>query len=248
MKSDSPFVVATLTFLTLGMVLLLAFNWRHVPDQWQSYICKPEDCTLQQWLSSVAGWFGGFLAAVGAVVIYWQLREQRRQTEFLIGDGEPTVDVVCTAWDELSASFRVVNWNRRLIVISSIRFHPDPGVKPTLLHSLRNDYDWDNDGKPDTFITTSKIKANGEFSSKPDIAGWEDRSKPPAAKIFVLAFDENVKPEAFGTEARKTITVSFEIFTPGNHVSTRDISVKTARGNLFARTQAMHDEYSTPQM
>ena len=242
MKSNNPFVIATLAFLTFGVVVLIIFTWPNVPVEWKSYLCKPEDCTLQQWLSSISGWFGGLLAAAGAVIVYWQLREQRRQTEFLIGDGEPSVDVVSTATDELSAFFRVVNWNRRLIVVGSISFLPDPGVKPIFLHRLAADYDLDRDEGPDTFTESTRVKADGDLWNPPELPGWEDRSKPPAAAIFVLEFDKGVKSEAFGNDARQIITVSFGTFAPGNHMRRSTISVKAIRGNLFARTQKMHDE------
>ncbi|PLK69873.1 hypothetical protein C0V73_15660 [Rhizobium sp. TH135] len=171
MKSDNPFLVATLSFLTFGMVMLLVFNWQHIPDEWQSYICKAEDCALQQWLSSLAGWFGGFLAAMGALVVYWQLREQRRQTEFLIGDGEPSMDMVSVATDGLSGCFRVVNWNRPLIVLSAVRFTPNPGVQPNFLYSIPNDFDGRTGDPPTVFKQSLRIRPDGNILIKPALAG-----------------------------------------------------------------------------
>ncbi|PLK69874.1 hypothetical protein C0V73_15665 [Rhizobium sp. TH135] len=60
---------------------------------------------------------------------------------------------------------------------------------------------------------------------------------------MVLGFPKDIEPEMFGTDTKAMITVSFECFAPGDHGLSGTISVRTIRGNLFPRTQAMHDDF-----
>lgn len=82
--------------------------------------CQGESCTVQGWLSATSGWFG-LIAALIAVALTWrQIAQQQKQTDFLLGDADPTIDVVPDINDPGEIVVRIVNWNRRAVFIRTI--------------------------------------------------------------------------------------------------------------------------------
>ncbi len=120
MLSDRQFCVTITTAIAL---LSFAFFMRFLPDfvEWQGWVwCSSDACNIQGWLGALSGWFGGFAAFATIIFIIRQLREQRRQTDFSVGDALPTMDALEHLEDSSELVVRIVNWNRRGIVVRNL--------------------------------------------------------------------------------------------------------------------------------
>lgn len=126
---------------------------------------------LREWLASLSGWAAAIAAVVAIGPLIYQLREQRRQTRFLIGDAEPTVDVERKA--PLSIRVRIVNWNRRSLIVHPGRY--SVGGKALSIQSIRRENE--NQRSTDT----------GHFNFT--ILGWEDRAARPSFSELMIELE-----------------------------------------------------------
>ncbi|WP_018428238.1 hypothetical protein [Hoeflea sp. 108] len=175
--------------LALGLALgfmgaLAAFVWLNATAQLG--FCGPDEnygACIREWVGALSGW----AAAIAAVVtlfalysqlaaLYDQLAEQRKQTNFTVGDAMPTMDFVRVRRAKV-AVLRIVNWNRRTLIWS--------GNFEIANHNLNllQAYRWEIDGEAED--------AEGPHCWPLIIPGWEDRSKPPhhARVFFTVAKD-----------------------------------------------------------
>ena len=85
------------------------------------FACDSGDTNcLREWMSALSGWFGA-IAAFGTIIfVIRQIDEQKRQTDFILGDATPTVDVTPDLDDPSEMVVRIVNWNRRGIILRAI--------------------------------------------------------------------------------------------------------------------------------
>lgn len=183
MKDNSRFYIPVLSFLVLANVVLLAVFINGPSDRFQEYICEAERCTLQDWLSATAGWVGFIAAAVAAYLVFGQLEEQRKQTAFMLGDADPTLEERRNSHFQRRAMFEIANWNRRRISI--VKF------------SITSDHP--NFPKP-KFIKLSHPESKGEldllaFDDQGKntvvlaLGGWIDRQAPPPRIRFCFGFE-----------------------------------------------------------
>lgn len=131
-----------------------------------------QDCTVQGWMSATSGWAAVVLAGVGFFFIQRQIDEQKRQTDFIIGDAEPTLDSIQHIEDDEEVVLRIVNLNRRGILI----------------------HDMDFVGR-DLMTGIMQVKINGEEVEDPRmpifLRGWEDRNNAaPNVAQFKLSAHE----------------------------------------------------------
>lgn len=165
MLNDKGFCVAVTAAVAL---IAFVFFMRFLPDfvQWQGWKwCNPTECNVQTWLGSLSGWFGGLVAFITILFIMRQLREQRRQTDFTIGDAMPTLDAIEHLQDKAELVVRIVNWNRRAIVVRNIQV--DDPTTTVMLNKL-------------TINGKEKPVATISFSPQPFVVpGWENRSGAP---------------------------------------------------------------------
>lgn len=94
---------------------------------WQNYCPAKEELAecSRQWIGALSGWIAAAAAILAIGPLLGQLREQRRQTRFVLGDAEPTVDIERRA--PLSLRVRIVNWNRRMLDIRAVKFRTPAG-------------------------------------------------------------------------------------------------------------------------
>lgn len=173
MLNDKGFCVTVTSAMALAVFV---FVMRFLPDfvAWQGWLlCGPDDCNLQSWLGALSGWFGGFAALVTILFIMRQLQEQRRQTDFALGDALPTMDAIEHLEDGAELVVRIVNWNRRAMVVR----HLNVDDQSTAI--MPNRLTIDGARKPIDTIA---------FAIEPFIIpGWEDRSKGPSHAEIRLA-------------------------------------------------------------
>lgn len=132
-----------------------------------------EDHCFREWLSATSGWVGFVAAAIGAFFVFHQLREQQRQTAFLLGDSPPTFDVVQKEDDLAKAEIIVTNWNRRMLAVRAIEVISEAG--PVMVSG------WDGGGKiigPGTAVCS--------LNPAWPVKGWLNRSGPPADEVGVV--------------------------------------------------------------
>lgn len=136
---------------------------------------------LRDWLGATSGWIAALAAAITLLLTLGPLREQakhaRRQTDFMLGDADPTFDAIqhLKKSDELVT--RIVNWNRSAAVVRLVRT-----VENTDALVIIEKLTIDNQD-----IDTEIIS----FSVEPFvIKGWEDRgSRPHFAEVRFVAYD-----------------------------------------------------------
>ncbi|MCG6115084.1 MAG: hypothetical protein MEQ84_07780 [Mesorhizobium sp.] len=138
------------------------------------------------WIAALSGWAAALGAGLTIVVLYRQLVEQRKQTAFLLGDARPTVDVLEADEELFALVFRIVNWNRRTILIKEIHSSQNPPL--TLrVEAVRVDREELHDSLFEEPIFARPVR----------IPGWVDRSKSPSVGRITI--------RAFGAKPREAI-------------------------------------------
>jgi hypothetical protein len=138
------------------------------PTVFSQNLCDGPDC-LREWISALSGYFAamGALIAAGLTLppLLKQASEAKRQTDFALGDADPTFRVTRLAG--ATVEVRCVNWNRRDYQINSIGLADENGAFEVRLYEYAV-----NDGK------MMHDHGLGYYGSK-IIHGWEDRSSRP---------------------------------------------------------------------
>ncbi len=119
MLSDKRYCVTI--FSTLALIAFV-FVMRFLPDlfAWQASDLCGDDCDVRSWLEATSGWAGFVAAGIAVILTGRQIRQQQKQTDFMLGDAPPTMDVTPYLDDPTEMVVRIVNWNRRSIFIKSI--------------------------------------------------------------------------------------------------------------------------------
>lgn len=159
-RSDAWFLVVT--SLAVGFIFGAAFfDLTHV--HW-----------LYDYQTLIAGILAILAAAVSVTAVRDQIKEQRKQTTFLVGDAPPTVDIL--AEDFTQAYIQIVNWNRRAFLIDKIV--PEEGI--TLFASL-DEIEIDNvkytipDGWDGDFKTAQRVPGRIDQNLAPKLARFKVR-------------------------------------------------------------------------
>lgn len=128
----------------------------------------------QGWIGALSGWIAA-IGAFGAAALTLphlkrQADEAKRQADFALGDSAPTFDVY--AEDFVEVYFRVVNWNRRTLLIDKVRSEGAISVeiRSIQLTNKREEWPWEYG-----------VEEEGDpiFKSAIRVPGFEDRNKAP---------------------------------------------------------------------
>ncbi|MFS8120876.1 hypothetical protein QD336_00480 [Rhizobium sp. BR 250] len=182
MKKINRIYWPSVTVLVLTAVVLIARYWHTLNfSVVRPYLCEESRCTTQDWLSATSGLLGGAAAAVGAYLVFGQLREQRRQTAFALGESHPTLEISVTADLGRRAQFELVNWNRRRVTVENISISKIGEEVPLpwayiFQHS-------EAQGQTVVRLTTTY-----KMSQYVTVGGWLDRQKAPHSLKFSVAF------------------------------------------------------------
>lgn len=156
-------LVSTCAFLLFCVTTVFA-----VSDAGQGAICGNE-CSVRDWLEATSGWVGAILTAVTFYFLYRQLREQSKQTKFMLGDGDPTMDSVQHLENADEIVIKIVNWNRRTLLVNNIAPLKAPGPVAPM----------------EMFLCDQEIARRYPIV----LPGWEDRSKGPHVLRVTLVCD-----------------------------------------------------------
>jgi hypothetical protein len=179
-------------FAAIGVVTLIVYAvW---PDFSATCPTKEKGDTAlcaREWLGVASGYFA---TAAAAVTIYFLNRQNshlKNQTDFLIGNSDPTFDVVEHQIDSAEAVVRLVNWNRRGLLLEGIEVD---GVTDGIV----NGWEVKIDGRQKSPIGPFSLQFQPPYS----IPGWEDRqSAPHNAKVklylHTVLVDKAGNPRSF---------------------------------------------------
>ncbi|MBD9372791.1 hypothetical protein IB238_09180 [Rhizobium sp. ARZ01] len=172
---DKRFCVPVLTALALAMFILVM---RFLPElaSWSSWdLCADEDCNVQSWLGALSGWAATVAAAVTVIFLRNQIVEQRKQTEFVLGDAPPTMDITPDLDDPSEMVVRLVNWNRRTLFVRAISLNVGNAM-----------------GIMEIKVDGTELGL-GDMRWPYPLRGWEDRSNGPHTLQFKIAASEGNK-------------------------------------------------------
>ncbi|MDH0613434.1 MULTISPECIES: hypothetical protein [unclassified Agrobacterium] len=201
----------SVTVLVMLAIVLIARYWHTVDfSVLRAYLCEQNRCTAQDWLSATSGLLGGAAAAVGAYLVFGQLREQRRQTAFALGESHPTLEISVTADLGRRAQFELVNWNRRRVTVENISISKIGEEVPfpwayIFQHSEAQGH------------TVVRLTTGYSMSQYINVGGWLDRQKAPNSLRFSIAFRQGDEDHTDlirslrGTIPRPLITVHYMI-------------------------------------
>lgn len=141
----------------------------------QSLFCADEAGLVcaREWISATSGYVAAVFAAITIGFLYRQNAEQKKQTQFLLGDARPTIDAILHQKSEFTAVIRVVNWNRRPILVTRVavkvpKINVEVQLSEVRLFSREHSGDF----------VTRQIN-NGTISPAIAMHGWKDRSVAP---------------------------------------------------------------------
>lgn len=208
MLNDKQFCVVVSSAVALVAFVCLM---RFLPDvmAWTGWpMCDKGTCNVQSCLGALSGWFGG-IAAFGTIAfVVLQLREQRLQTAFTVGDAQPTMDAIEHLNDSSELVVRIVNWNRRGLIVRSL------DVDDTNTIVLTNNLTVDGKVVATDFL---------QFGIKPfHVRGWEDRGKAPHyAEIRLAAMREIETDLSFAKNWRdiRRITADVQILGDSHKIT-----------------------------
>ncbi|WP_157866135.1 hypothetical protein [Mesorhizobium japonicum] len=199
-----------------GIVLLPSyFDFADVcPAKSEAVVC------LQTWVSALSGW-AAFIGAVIAIpFVAAQVREARRQTEFIVGDAMPTANMhdprETRVDNAYSTRLKIVNWNRHPILIRSIQL-----MEPTNVELFGVEVEDHDAGR--RHILQQEHKRGRMY-----VPGWVDRSKMPTVAEFDLTFstaDPALIAIAQNDLVRCPITLKVEITIAGARHQTEALMV-----------------------
>jgi hypothetical protein len=204
MRNNERFYIPILTFLVLTSSVIAVVIVSHI-NSWP--LCEGDKCNVQDWLAATSGWVGFGTAAIAAYLVYHQLDQQKKQTAFLLGDGSPTIEIVRASGRMNSGALLIVNWNRRALVIDSIKVtcsHPLPALSKFVFQAI------------DEEIVHADINEDNGIEDRPIIHGSIDRQGVPNTMKFSLTFKGDVAPEIITKGTFVDVTVQIEMFHPEN--------------------------------
>lgn len=185
-------VIALVVFANLGLAMWFTYHWDF------GDLCAADEngaeC-FRAWFGAAAGYLAVIAAGITLLALYDQIWEQRKQTEFSVGDANPTVDVMA---EEITYAYvQIVNWNRRTFLID--RIAPADG---TLLFASLVEIEMDRD------LYSIPYEWDGDFKVAHRLPGWIDKNEPPKIVRFKIRafFTDDANQQARREEITIVVT------------------------------------------
>ncbi|USJ24692.1 hypothetical protein [Ensifer adhaerens] len=185
------------------------------PSETKALLCDKSSNCLATWVGALSGW----VAAVGALcAALWtigplreQVREARRQSDFLVGDAEPEI-VLIRNREEKTVKLRITNWNRHTVMIDSVSC-----VSPSS-YQVSNVLDAEDER------LESRLSRTGQrYAYRVD--GWFDRSKAPERRSLVVVFSRDGQIDTTAATNRVGVSVAVSYRVVGQHHERRQVVV-----------------------
>ncbi|MBE1208133.1 hypothetical protein [Aminobacter carboxidus] len=192
-------------FLTLvGLLLLYGYLNYHLDYDDVCHAGEGSLSCFREWASTIVGTLAVLFGGATLIYLYRQNEEQKKQTSFVLGDDDPSLDVIEHLKEKDTLVIRIVNWNRRAVFVREIVVSTKS--KPANMEDQV------------AFFSAENEKGEIESNSLPlQIKGWEDRQQRPGfARIDLLLLRQKAGTEAgwmadkavpFPPDAVVTVTV-----------------------------------------
>ncbi len=133
---------------------------------------------LRGWISALSGWAAaiGALIAAGLTIakLREQIAEQKRQTNFIVGDAAPDFIIERNRETKI-CTLKIINWNRHRIIIEKI-----------IMNNHCYNIDCFSYNESDQYVACKNFKVNG----------WLNRDKqPPQRDIDVIIMPKQGFPQ-----------------------------------------------------
>lgn len=127
---------------------------------------------LTNWIGALSGWFATFAGGLTLFFLFRQIEEQRKQTDFLLGEARPELSIFVDIEDPRVLVLEIVNLNRRPLQIRAVALDSfECMIKNAKV-----------DGEP------RQVDVLPIFRPFLYMHGWLDRSSTPSiAKIRIVA-------------------------------------------------------------
>ncbi len=192
------------------MAVFIAYLFLSTPSE--VVLCRGEGNCFREWVGAMSGWAAAAAAALTIGVLVRQVQAQQAQTDFTLGDAEPTFDAVQHVRSDSKVVIRIVNWNRRSLVLREIEFlHPFNMIAVLSLNGNQRDY-----AAPKLELSPVRI-----------VEGWLNQNNaPPTDELrFVALFGRpNTDDTYIGINSewdQATVSFRYELVgTPGTRTMT----------------------------
>lgn len=181
---------------------------------WDSFCPRVEvnetSLCVRNWMGAASGYFATAAAAATILFLHRQHLEQKKQTDFLLGDAPPTIDAIQHQNNPYKTVIRIVNWNRRPIVVQGLTV-PSPQFD-TRIQDMKL---FDRERKGAGF--RGRHLLNGNIDPPVAMHGWKNRSIGPCElRIDIEATDKKTGELA---DDWSNTTVSLEVIVAGETTS-----------------------------
>lgn len=154
----------------------------------QRIFCDKTQNCLATWVGALSGWAAALAAAITISSLFQQAKAAQKQTDFQLGDAEPTFDVVQHGKRETAVVLQVRNWNRRSMIIRRIRLLTSEKI--SIVHTS---FDTKRKliGPEPKYNWTFSRGATRRFDPGVMVEGWLRRDQePPLLKISLSGYFE----------------------------------------------------------
>lgn len=152
-------------------------------------MCNETQNCLVTWVGALSGWAAALAAAVTVRSLFQQAKAAQHQTDFQLGDAEPTLDAVQHAERKRAVVLRIRNWNRRSMIIRRIKLVTERKVSVVHISFDRTKKDVHASRGDDWTFTTGPTK---KFEPALIMEGWVNRADaPPLLKLTVSGYWED---------------------------------------------------------
>lgn len=150
----------------------------------QDIFCQGTQNCLVTWVGALSGWAAALAAWATIRSLFQQASSAQKQTDFLLGDAEPTLDAIQHRERREEVVLQVRNWNRRAMIIRRIKVVTDKPVSTIYMNfHLTKPKGATPQKIRDTAFSVGSAK---KFEPAIMIEGWIRREEePPFLKITV---------------------------------------------------------------
>lgn len=117
MRASNSFMAWFGPLVIMGIFLWFLFG----NTSTHQLLCDGSKSCFRDWIFGLSGWAAAGAAAVTIGSLYKQANAQQKQTDFQLGDADPTIDAVQHTEFKKRAVLRIRNWNRRSMIIREVR-------------------------------------------------------------------------------------------------------------------------------
>lgn len=153
----------------------------------ETFCTQADQSCIRDWVSAFSGWAAAALALAAALLalppLRMQVAEARKQSAFLLGDADASIDLHASlaGLDGGLVDVRITNWNRRSMEVREIKISvTEPGDFVARICTI------DLGGIPFRAGEVHHADASRilKFKTPIYVKGWENRSEAPCALII----------------------------------------------------------------